>query len=184
MSVTFKIQGDAKSVVTLTQRQLNKAFIDVALAWHAETTDVQLGKMVYNRIRGDDEYKLTGRLRASIAFVTPTMHNVHTYTHDGGSESYTPPKANGLEVLIGTNVEYAPAVHDGVNAQTVTVRAHTRRIKNAFGKPITPRTVQVNSHSRRVSARAARPFISQAGYNILPQIPGMITRILNEPEGT
>ena len=175
MSVTFKIQGDANSVVTLTQRQLNKAFIDVATAWHRETVETQLGKMIYYEKPGRT-YQLTGRLRASIAFVTPTMHRVHTYSYDGGTESYTPPKANGLEILVGTNVEYAPALHEGVASQTVTVRAHTRRTKTG--------TVNVRSHSRNVPARGAYPFISQAGYVILPQIPGMITRILNEPEGT
>jgi hypothetical protein len=171
MSVTFSVQGNSKDVIKLTTAQLQKALFDVATAWHRETVETQLGKMIYYNKPGRT-YRLTGRLRSSIVFVTPTTHGVHTYSFEGGSDSYTPPKAKGLEVLVGTNVEYAPALHDGVNAQSVTVRAHTRRTKTG--------TVNVQSHTRNVPARGAYPFISQAGYNILPQIPGMITRVLNE----
>ena len=175
MSVTFRIQGDASKVITLTTKQLEKALFDVAALWHDETTRVQLGKMIYYDKPGRT-YRLTGRLRSSIAFVTPTKHAVHSFSYEGGSDSYTPPKAEGLEVMVGTNVEYAPALHEGVGAQTVTVRAHTRRTKSG--------TVNVKSHSRTTQPRGAYPFISQAGYVVMPQIPDMLIRVLNEADDT
>jgi len=70
-------------------------------------------------------------------------------------------KATGRSVEVGTNVKYAAAHHFGIN-KTVNqrVRAHIRRITQAFGKPIALREVRVKAHARQMKMRLpARPFM-------------------------
>jgi phage gpG-like protein len=64
-------------------------------------------------------------------------------------------------VRVGTNVEYAAAHHFGVDKQiSQQVRAHVRRITQAFGKPIPLTEVQVGAHQRsRHLKLPARPFM-------------------------
>ena len=155
MSVTFKIEGNATQIIRATEAKMKIAMADVAMKWHTDAVDT-ITDMVYNHPpRGG--YLRTGRLRASLAFESDTR-----------------------SALVGTNVEYAPEVHDGLNAHTQNVKAHTRRIKSAFGKPISPRSVNVRAHTRSAPQRIGRPFISQPAYNLLPKVPGMIVDVLNE----
>lgn len=103
----------------------------------------------------------TGRLRASIAFATPTTAPAVTYEDDGGVlRAFQPRVTEGLTVEVGTNVQYASAVHEGISAGPKRVAAHTRRIDTAFGRSITPMTVNVRAHTRVVRARAPVQFIS------------------------
>lgn len=71
-------------------------------------------------------------------------------------------ESGGVSFEIGSDLDYAPAVHEGLSSSIVYVRAHSRRITQAFGKPITPTTVQVRGHTMRVAARAPTKFIESA----------------------
>lgn len=65
------------------------------------------------------------------------------------------------QVIVGTNVAYAAAHHFGVD-KTVSqrVRAFTRRISQAFGKPIEPKAVTVKAHTRQMKLNLPpRPFM-------------------------
>src|SRR3954466_4445747 len=88
----------------------------------------------------------TGRLRGSI---TPSV-TVRGLTVEG---------------RVGSDVAYAAAVHEGVRAQTVTVRAHGVRAHQRAGHQV--RAYTVSSHSRQVSARVGRPFIRDAMDQVL-----------------
>lgn len=110
----------------------------------------------------------TGNLRSSLAWSTSTEKDVVTLV-DG--TVHTPTHAPAGMVHLGSNLPYALFVHEGVHAQTVTVRrhlvdAHSRVITQAFGKPIPPMVVQVRSHYRgphpmNVPERAPNKFIQE-----------------------
>ncbi|OUY07007.1 hypothetical protein [Acinetobacter populi] len=55
----------------------------------------------------------------------------------------------------GSHVKYLFIHEFGLTAQ-VGIKAHLRQIKQAFGKPITPRQVMVGAHSRNVKFRERR----------------------------
>jgi phage gpG-like protein len=64
-------------------------------------------------------------------------------------------------VKIGSfNVPYA-AVHEFGFRGTVQVPAHSRRMTQAFGRPVDPRQVAVQAHSMRMNIRA-RPYLRPA----------------------
>lgn len=70
-------------------------------------------------------------------------------------------EADANAVHIGTDKIYGAAHQFGVD-ETVTqnIGAHTRRIKQAFGKTIEPRDVQVKAHSKSVHMQIpAREFL-------------------------
>lgn len=103
-----------ESRVVATNEEIRQAVIvalnRIAIDWHGEA-----------RLRAPVD---TGRLRASIAFTTPTVHALHTETfpgspakdgrpaQPGGTISYMPPAPDTLEAAVGTNVEYAADVHE------------------------------------------------------------------------
>lgn len=49
---------------------------------------------------------------------------------------------------VQTNVKYAK-VHEYGFSGNVTIRAHLRNIKQAFGKQIAPKTIQIGSYTRK-----------------------------------
>ena len=55
------------------------------------------------------------------------------------------------EVRCGTNLIYAGVHNDGFTDSSQRVRAHTRRITQAFGRRISPVEVQVSAFARRMS---------------------------------
>jgi phage gpG-like protein len=86
----------------------------------------------------------TGRLQRSITHQVITTGQEH-------------------ELLIGTNVVYAPLHQFGGKGMKVTVGAHTRRITQAFGKPLKfPVFVNVNTHRKRLNVKP-RPFLPTNG---------------------
>jgi hypothetical protein len=111
----------------------------------------------------------SGRLRSSITFCTPTTRALHTTVWKGGVESYMPPMARKNSVHVGTNVDYARAVHEGVMAhmETVlphTVRAHKRKTKHGV---VTVRAHYRGMHSRRVPYRAPNKFIEKPAISLM-----------------
>lgn len=64
-------------------------------------------------------------------------------------------------IRVGSfNVPYA-AVHEFGYRGTVQVPAHTRRMTQAFGRPIDPRSVEVSAHSMQMNLRP-RPYMRPA----------------------
>jgi hypothetical protein len=177
VSVTFKIDSNVKDVTRETEERMNIALRKIAFDW-AEDSTRALQDMVYTkenqRVDGVDvrTYRLTRRLGASIAYSAPGLNPQKTFSHDLGTESYTPPPSGRLAAMVGTNVEYAPYVHDGLPGGSVTVKAHQRRTSKG--------TVQVRSHQRLQAARQAKPFIEQPGINISKQVPDYLLKELNQ----
>jgi len=61
------------------------------------------------------------------------------------------------QIIAGTGTVYAAVHQFGIN-KTVNVKAHTRKIKQAFGRPINPTTVNVKAHTMKMNI-PARPFL-------------------------
>jgi phage gpG-like protein len=97
----------------------------------------------------------TGRLRNSI-------HNVNTENE------------NGFKSIVKTDVKYA-AVHEYGFSGSVSVKAHMRTIKQAFGKSIAPTTILIGGHSRSVNM-PERSFMRSA----LNDIKDNLFRDINE----
>lgn len=76
--------------------------------------------------------------------------------------------AGRVEGTVGTNVEYAAGHEYGFKGQ-VSVKAHMRMIKQAFGKSITPRLVQVRAHPREMDL-PERSFLRSALRDMQPEI--------------
>jgi phage virion morphogenesis protein len=112
--------------------------------------------------RGGQTLRLTGRLRNSLTYVASDDH-----------------------VDVGTNVEYGKAHQFGLDAEE-TVSAHTRKIREAFGRRLkTPIAVNVRAHSRHMRL-PARQFLgmSQADRQaILDQISTHLRGGLPPPAG-
>ena len=97
----------------------------------------------------------TGRLRRSIHMTGVT---------DSGNE---------ISGVVGTNVEYA-AAHEYGFTGTVTVKAHMRKITQAWGKSLkNPRQVSVSSHGRQVNL-PEKSFLRSA---LKEMAPGFIARL-------
>lgn len=113
----------------------------------------------------------TGRLRSSIAFVTPTVRALHTTAYEGHVETYMPPEARPNSVHVGTNVDYARAVHEGVPAHTEWVkrhwvRPHKRKTKHGV---VMVQGHYRGEHKRRAPERRASKFIENPGKQLLPE---------------
>ena len=103
-SAVFRVESHVRSVNAATERALERGLNRVAIHWHGEA-----------RQRAPVD---TGRLMSSIAFSTPTSNAFHQESYagsggkPGGTVAYQPPRARGLEAMVGTNVEYGAAVHE------------------------------------------------------------------------
>lgn len=96
-----------------------------------------------------------------------------------GNESIrSKPSRNGFGVQyeFGTSVPYLPQHEFGA---IQFVRTHTRRITQAFGKPIRPTEVRVENHFRAVPARPFfTPGTQKAPARITPFLQGQINAVL------
>lgn len=81
---------------------------------------------------------------------------------------------NRTEAVVGTNVEYAAAHEYGFNGN-VTVKAHLRVIKQAWGKQIAAKTVNVRAFTR-AQRTPERSFLRSALARLRPQITGGLER--------
>jgi len=82
-------------------------------------------------------------------------------------------KGGTIEGAVGTNVEYA-AAHEYGFSGSVTVKAHMRMCKQAFGRALkNPRSISVGAHGRTVNL-PEKSFLRSALKELAPQF---ITRL-------
>lgn len=84
---------------------------------------------------------------------------------------------NVVSGIVGTNVEYAPPHERGFHG-VVSVKAHMREIKQAWGRSIAPRSVEVSGHSRSVNI-PARSFLKSALNEMTPEIQASLMRAID-----
>ena len=110
--------------------------INVKLKSEIYSTINRLGLELTNNIKsskltGQALYVRTGRLRNSI-------------------HSRTVQEFDKTTAIVETNVKYA-AIHEYGFSGSETVKAHTRKITQAYGKPISPKTIIINSFNRQMN---------------------------------
>lgn len=124
MMINYHVDGDTKLSATVDR-------IDAEVRQSiARSTLKLLIKVKREKLNGQVLNKRTGRLGRSI-----TQKPIEL--------------SNGVAGIVGTNVEYAPPHEYGFNGD-VTVKAHLRMIKMAFGKSISPKQVSIKTHTRKV----------------------------------
>lgn len=159
-SVRVELSGPVPREVL--ERGIQAGLNRIGIHWSAESKKA-ISAMVYDQPQSPSGYLRTGRLRASITFATPEMQMP--------TPEWTPPTPPDRTVIVGSNVEYAPYVHEGVMAQEVevpqhAVREHQRTMTSVFGQEVTPFVVTVRAHTRgpymmRVPERAPKKFIEE-----------------------
>ncbi|EPK9979350.1 MULTISPECIES: HK97 gp10 family phage protein [Acinetobacter calcoaceticus/baumannii complex] len=125
MMINYHVDGDAK--LTGTVDQINEAVRQSIV----RSTLKLLVKVKREKLSGQVLNVRTGRLRRSITQKVIDL-------------------SNGVTGIVGTNVEYAAAHEYGFKGD-VTVKAHLRMIKMAFGKSINPKQVNIKAHTRKVN---------------------------------
>jgi phage gpG-like protein len=124
-------------------KRFNAAPAGVLAAVHVaiQRLSITLENKVKDKLNGQVLKVRTGRLRNSITNAVQTQ---------------------GQQVtgIVSTAVSYA-RVHEYGFTGTEQVGAHLRLIKQAWGKPITPREISVRAHSRKVNL-PARSFLRSA----------------------
>ena len=86
--------------------------------------------------------------------------------------------ANGSVEIFSRGVKYAAAQEYGFNGAE-TVAAHSRLIKEAFGKAISPKTIFVRSFSRQMNL-PARSFMRSALDEMQDEIRTALTEAVEE----
>lgn len=124
MMINYHVDGDAN--LSATVDQINEAVRQSIV----RSTLKLLVKVKREKLSGQVLNVRTGRLRRSITQKVIDL-------------------SNGVTGIVGTNVEYAAAHEYGFKGD-VTVKAHLRMIKMAFGKSISPKQVSIKTHTRKV----------------------------------
>lgn len=145
--IDASVIGD-EQVVASIRSQYRKVITNVEQSIGRLTLKL-LTRVKVNKLSGQVLNVRTGRLRRSITYKVIK----------------TPSRITGI---VGTNVEYARIHELGFHGQ-VSVKAHLREIKKAWGKDITPRTVEVRTHSRQVNL-PAKSFLRSAMEEMTPEI--------------
>lgn len=102
----------------------------------------------------------SGRLRGSLASRVEEVAGVIEGTVSAG----------------GAHVKYA-FIHEFGLSAAVSIKEHLRHIKQAFGKPITPRDVLVKAHSRTVNFKERR-FMRDSLDEIAKIVPKNINKAI------
>ena len=145
--IDASVTGDERVIASI-RSQYQKVITNVEQSIGRLTLKL-LTRVKVNKLSGQVLNVRTGRLRRSITYKVIK----------------TPSRITGI---VGTNVEYARIHELGFHGQ-VSVKAHLREIKKAWGKDITPRTVEVRTHSRQVNL-PAKSFLRSALSDMAPEI--------------
>lgn len=111
--------------------------------------------------------------------------NVQTGRLRGSVTSQVNEDQDSIEGVVGAGgalVRYA-FIHEFGLSAVVSVKAHLREIKQAFGKPITPKQIMVGAFTRKVNARERRYMrdsLDEVGKIVPENIQAAIARGLAE----
>lgn len=110
LKFTIKVEDNSKLVLEAEEKAIENALFAMGIKAVEGSVDAISGK--YGIPKAVD----TGRLRASISFITPTdgggSGEVNTHSEAGDKLTGTAEKNS---VVVGSNVEYADYVHNGTS---------------------------------------------------------------------
>ena len=132
---------------------------------------IDINVSVSGSLNFPESKEIAGAIRRGMQKIAVTVANQATQNADGrpGPNIVTGRlrssitgrvSSDGMSAVIGSNVEYAPRLEMGYRGPE-SVKAHTRRIRQAFGRQITPTSVQVGAFTRTANA-PAYPFLRPA----------------------
>lgn len=145
--IETSVTGDTEVVASI--REQYKEITDNVEKSIGRLTLKLLNLVKVNKLSGQVLNVRTGRLRRSITQTTKRESTLITG-------------------IVGTNVEYARGHELGFNG-SVSVKAHLRLIKKAWGKNISPRSISIKSHSRQVNL-PKKSFLGSALKDMSPEI--------------
>lgn len=130
---------------------------------------------------------LTLKLQRTVQedMLTGQRLNVQSGRLRGSVSSKVDEEGEVIEGTVGAGgslVPYAPAHEFGLKG-SISIKSHVRNIKQAFGRPITPRESMVKAHTRTVDLRERRfmrDSLDQIAQIIPQNINAAIQRGLNE----
>jgi len=151
MPIELRLEGAdqlvrAGGIFARAADQLQQALVQAAKAFAFDALN-RSQKDYLSGPRPDKLGAVSNRLRSSIA----------TDVRPGDKEIY---------VDIGTNVSYG-RVHEYGFKGSVSVKQHTRTVKQVFGRSVTPFQQEVSAHSRQVDLQQ-RAFLAPAIQDALP----------------
>jgi phage gpG-like protein len=147
-----RLIGQLQALPQAVQSGLGRAMLQLAQQLQDHVQQDKLSGEVL-RVR-------SGALRASIA----------AQTADSGTT---------FSATVGSDLPYAAAQEYGFSG-TVSVRAHLRRIREAFGRPIAERTISVGAYTRNMNL-PARSFLGSALADMQPEIEAALRDAVNQP---
>lgn len=173
--IVVTIEARTSEANAAVEAALNIALNRIAIKWHAAARNASPVDL--------------GRLRSSITFATPTVQQPARLLEGPNRQLepavvFNPPKPDGMAVIVGSNVEYAPAVHEGVDwpggpvtVKEHQVKAHTRETKHG---PVHVKAHTVRAHTRNMPPvqRAGKKFIETPGRELMPTFQQMVAEEL------
>lgn len=118
MSLSFSIDtAPIENLIKKYPQQADRALDRIAIEW-AALARLAITDMIYSRPRTPDEYRLTGRLRASIVAGSPNSPTTQTARLLDGTTITNEAPQTTKEALVGSNVIYARTVHNGLRGHT------------------------------------------------------------------
>lgn len=153
--ITAEVTGDREVAAQLAARRTR---LLQSVARRMERVLLLLvGKVKRDKLSGQVLKNRTGQLRQSIT-KDPAVGVHQDETSISGR----------VGIFGGPTLRYGRA-HEFGFSDTVTVKEHLRRVKQAFGKPTPPMDVLVSSHPRKMNL-PARSFLRSALEEMRPDI--------------
>lgn len=129
MRINFDLESDQNNIRQVLKEwevKKQKILYAMGLKWQELATKVISSKVYV----GEKPWKLTGRLRASLSFITPTQSGPRSRVSASNDDNYVGGKSEKDTLTIGTNVIYARKVNDKHKYMQESVLPYAKSYKN------------------------------------------------------
>lgn len=110
-----KLENNKKKVLNDFNEQCEVGLYKMGLLWLSNVTEIITSR--YSNARGGNGIVDTGRLRASMSFITSQFSDKNKSVKESNSKDYVKGKANDNQLIVGTNVEYGNYIESGTSKQ-------------------------------------------------------------------
>lgn len=123
----IKFENNANVFRAEYVKKKNKILYELGLKWQKIVTEL-ITKQIYSK--DPVGYKLTGRLRASLTFVTPYKISPIYPVEKSKPKDFLRGKSDDMTVTVGSNVEYAEKINNKYNFIEESITGYTDSYKN------------------------------------------------------